>query len=240
MKKLLIPVCALVVIACAVGVFFLTRQEESEPALLADFVDNGLGEPYSQNVPVDEMRFLDYGKYFGKMYTLLDDGMRFVKTVALPCDVHYYAHPGDWWPVLTLKKGQEVYVLSFYGWLDDFVDNYDLGYGPRCWPDYREGWRYGQPFATDDSHVDAIFGDDPKYYVKTEELEAVVGAFYDVNEDIVEKKSLFGDGFTMFSKDFSECPYDEDDTRERFVWCVTRYIDERLFQNGVFCSRDMP
>lgn len=240
MKKILIPVCALVIIACAVGVFFLTRQEDREPALLADFVDNGLGEPYSQNIPLDEMNFLDYVKYLSKMYALPDDGLRYVKTVALPCDVHYYAHPGDWWPVLTLKKGQEVYVLSFYGWYDDFVDNYDLGYGPRCWPDYREGWRYGLPFATDDRRVDGFFGDDTMYYVKTEELEAVVGAFYDVNEDIVEKKSLFGDGFTMFSKDFSECPYDEDDTRERFVWCVTRYIDERLFQNGVFCSRDMP
>ncbi len=236
-KKLLIPACVAVVIACAIGAFLLTRDSNSGSAVLEGFVDNGLGELYSQGVPVDEMDLLTFGKYFGKMYPLPDDGLRYVKTVALPCDVHYYAHPGDWWPVLTLKKGQEVYVLSANGWLDDFVDNYDVGYGPRCWPDYRKGWRYGQPFATDDSHVDAWFSEDPapKYYVKTEELEAVVGAFYDVNEEIVLKKTEW---FDMLSKDFAECPYEEP-SRERFVWCVTRYIDERLFQGGAFCSKDM-
>lgn len=223
-KKTVILCCVAAVIVCAVGAVFLMHDgSQDQPPAREGFVDNGLGEPYFRKVPLSKMDFVGYGKYFNTTYTLLDYPINFEQMFVLPCDVHYYKSPGNKKPVLTIPAGTEITMFPEPSIGNSFFDGRQVGYGLRCWPDYREGWRYGQPF-TNELIVDAFMGDAPKYYVKTSELGEVAGAFYDAYEDI------FWDAIRV---------YDGEKSREGFVYWVTRYIDERLFENGVFCSYDL-
>lgn len=73
------------------------------------FRENGKNEPYARGVPLHEMDFSEYWKYFKEIG---DDLMihNEPETVVLPCDVEYFLHKEDKTPALVLKKGTEVYI----------------------------------------------------------------------------------------------------------------------------------
>ena len=121
-----------------------------------NFTDNGKNEPYARQIPLDEMDFQVYDDYFTKFSTLVQ--YNYDRKISLPCDVEYYESKEDSEPILTLEKGTKVYVLP---------DNERSieGYGWCCWPDYEEGWRYGNPFLTIDFTY--ISEEYPMYYVKS-------------------------------------------------------------------------
>ena len=167
------------------------------------FVDNGKNEPYAQGVPLHEMDFEAYEDYFLNATTAL--GYNYTREIELPCDVNYYASKEDSKPVLTLKKGTTVYVMSSNGIVP-------IGYGFQCWPDYEKGWRYGYTFLKADFRF--IPDGAEMYYVKSNELEKVVGAFYKANQKKLKNY-------------YRESQYKK---------LVTQYIDESLYLGGAYLS----
>ena len=201
-----------VILVCAATAAFLAvvllaaAQRREYPR--SEFEYNRWNEPYSQGVPLDEMNFNIYRNYV-ELPVALIDFVEFVKEVELPCDVRYYAHKEDSEPIIVLEKGLSVYVIpanrQYFG----------PGYGLECWPDYQKGWRYGQPFVTDESETSSY--DAQKYYVRTSELEAVAKVFYRAN-------SRWYRGQVSAS---------------RYALVVTREIDVQLYKNGAFCSEEL-
>lgn len=164
-NKLLIALGALVILAFIIVVNQPNEYEKN-------FVDNGANKPYAQKIPLHEMDFEEYSYYFPNAHNLL--GCNYDREIELPCDVNYYTLKDDSEPILTLKKGTKVYIMS-----TDYV--IPIGYGWRCWPDYDEGWRYGYAFTTEDFKNFAK--DSEMYYVKSAQLEEVAGAFYKANKE---------------------------------------------------------
>lgn len=208
-KRVWLILAVLVVAVSAVAAVVLLRDDGADDL---GFEDNGKGEPYSQGIPLNEMDFNIYWREYlsGTIYTLLDYGWEI--HISLPCDVHYYAEK-DGECVLTLPEGTEVTVFPGGS---PTVRTY--GYGLICWPDYEKGWRYGQPFVTGDEEVRFMAG--PAYYVKTSELEAVAEAFYAVNEEILQKQ-----GASRHA--------------DRYAKRITRYLDNELFDYGIFYSPEL-
>ena len=168
-----------------------------------NFTDNDKNEPYARQIPLDEMDFQVYDDYFPKIRAMIL--YNYDRKISLPCDVEYYESKEDSEPILTLEKGTKVYVLP---------DNERTieGYGWCCWPDYEEGWRYGNPFLTIDFTY--ISEEYPMYYVKSEQLEKVAEAFYESNRD----------SFSSIRK-------------KDYVRRTTQYIDQILYDNGAYISK---
>lgn len=179
------------------------------------FQYNKREEPYSQHVPLEEMRFGAYGHYFG--YPTAIQEPEFVETLPLPCDIQYYANPEDKEPVLTLEKGTVVRVPAEIGIFAGYSSTNNRGTPLRTWPSYEKGWRYGLPFVPEGS--EGPTADSPMYYVRTEDIRAVAAKFVDANWDIL---SLY---------DFRI----KREAREFFVLT----IDRTLYQDGCYCSPDL-
>ena len=131
----------------------------------------------------------------------------YTKHISLPCDIHYYGKKEDAEPVLTLRKGTTVYILPGDTYMFPTV-----GYGLQCWPDYENGWRYGHPFLTSNTTYDSATY--PMYYVKTAQLEKVAKAFYKANTKQIKHEM----------------------SASKFVNYIVGYIDQILYDNGVFCA----
>lgn len=192
----ILPMIIFMLTACG-SADYKTEAEEN-------FMDNGKDEPYACQIPLDEMDFHVYDDYFPKATAMIL--LNYDRKLSLPCDVEYYDSKENPVPILTLEKGTQVYVLP-----DD--DRTIPGYGMCCWPDYEEGWRYGNPFLTTDF---TYIGEEyPMYYVKSAQLEKVVEVFYDNNLD------SFGSSYR----------------KEDYVRRTTQYIDQILYDNGAFISK---
>ena len=162
-----------------VGVIFLTScgANGRNQQMLENFKDNGRDEPYVNKIPLNEMDFSVYDKYF--LYAPIE--YNYERKITLPCDVEYYSTKEDSDPALILAKGTEVYVLPE-------GSSIIRGYGVQCWPDYEKGWRYGTPFLSFDfASLEDVYQDEeiPMYYVKTEQLERIAEEFYETNPSIV-------------------------------------------------------
>lgn len=205
-SKLVLGIVVLLSVTTLIVCFVGTQRKEYPKS---EFEYNKWDEPYSQGIPLDEMNFNIYRNYVALPVALIDF-VEFVREVKLPCDVRYYAHKEDSEPIIVLEKGLSVYVIpanrQYFG---------PPGYGLECWPDYQKGWRYGQPFVTDESETSSY--DAQKYYVKTSELEAVAKAFYQANSRL----------------------YRGQVSASRYALVVTREIDVLLYKNGAFCSEEL-
>lgn len=206
-RNAVILICAAAAAFLAIVLFAVAQRQEKEYPK-SNFKYNRWEEPYSQGVPLDEMNFNVYRSYV-ELPEALIDYVEFVREIELPCDVRYYAHKEDSEPIIVLEKGSSVYVIpanrQYFG----------PGYGLECWPDYQKGWRYGQPFVTDESETSSY--DAQKYYVRTSELEAAAKAFYQANSRL----------------------YRGQVSASRYALLVTREIDVQLYKNGAFCSEEL-
>ena len=206
-RSAVILICAAAALSLAIVLLVAVQRKEKEYPK-SEFEYNKWDEPYSQGVPLDEMNFNAYRDYVELPEALIEFA-DFVKEIELPCDVRYYAHKEDSEPIIVLEKGLSVYVIpanrQYFG----------PGYGLECWPDYQKGWRYGQPFAMDESGTSSY--DAQKYYVRTSELEAVAKAFYQANSRL----------------------YRGQVSAARYALVVTREIDVRLYKSGAFCSEEL-
>lgn len=163
-SKILIIVLAVVLVAAVTA--GVAWRQYFRPYSPAKFRPNKWNEPYSQHIPLTEMNLGAYDYYF--RYVTGTEFPDMTETIALPCDVRYYANPGDAEPVLTLTKGTNVHV-GLYN---------ENGSSINCWPDYQKGWRYGTPLAAEGSTEDTAM-----YFVRTADLKKVAKAFVDINWD---------------------------------------------------------
>ena len=188
--------------------FLLGCKSGAQNTLKEEFKDNGKNQPYAQGIPLPEMDFTVYFPYVTDGVAAINMG--YTRNINLPCDVDYFQSKGDKAPALTLQKGTEVYILS-----RNNPNGIHIGYGLQCWPDYEAGWRYGQPLITHDFPLSAIIAEDPTmYYVKTEQLLAVAGEFYDTNKISTISRTEYQKKSVLF-------------------------IDRCLYLNGAFCSPDL-
>ena len=181
---------------------------DHEKQVMENFSDNQKNEPYARKVPLSEMDFEVYAEYFPTATTLIQ--YNYNRKISLPCDVEYYCAKEDSAPAVTLKEGTEVYIMSD----DEIIPD---GYGMICWPDYEDGWRYGQPFLTEDFSDSSVPEGTSLYYVREEQLEKVAEAFYKSNQTHFEKKISADD----------------------YVKKITRYIDQILYDNGAYVSNSL-
>lgn len=146
--------------ASSVGLSSISRIRE-------EFEDNGKNEPYSQQIPLEEMDFSVYNQYVNLPKAAIQDNSP--KKMELLGDVSYYKSPEDQEPSVVLKKGTVVYVNSSLG--------LEAGYGMQGWPAYQEGWRYAQPFDVYEGGKAQVTGEG-WYYVRTENLFEVADGYY--------------------------------------------------------------
>lgn len=125
--------CFAVLISAAV--FVLSACQTSSGGSLSvsrireEFEDNGKNEPYSQQIPLEEMDFSVYNQYVNIPKAAIQSNSP--KKMELPGDVSYYKSPEDQEPSVVLKKGTVIYINSSLG--------LEAGYGMRGWPAYQEG-----------------------------------------------------------------------------------------------------
>ena len=233
-RNVIITACVAVVIAAAVlvGVFvgkpmverhqveqeFAARQQYLEELHQNTPDSNRL--PYEEGVPLSEMdsRSLESYLYGAQalMGTPLDSLDAEAYHITLPVDVNYYSTPdasGE--PAYTIPKGTEVRLY-------DIEEKDPAGaapYGCVCYPDYEKGWRYGRAFLLMEgaSSIKQSADDLRYYYVQTETLKAVLGAYYDKNQEVLSKLS----------------------GRQDYIDGCVQYIDRQLFSDGYFCSPEL-
>mgnify|MGYP005808844715 FL=1 len=233
-RNVIITACVAVVIAAAVlvGVFvgkpmverhqveqeFAARQQYLEELHQNTPDSNRL--PYEEGVPLSEMdsRSLESYLYGAQalMGTPLDSLDAEAYHITLPVDVNYYSTPdasGE--PAYTIPKGTEVRLY-------DIEEKDPAGaapYGCVCYPDYEKGWRYGRAFLLMEgaSSIKQSADDLRYYYVQTETLKAVLGAYYDKNQEVLSEVS----------------------GREEYIDSCVQYIDRQLFSDGYFCSPEL-
>lgn len=233
-RNVIITACVAVVVAAAVlvGVFvgkpMVERQQvEQEFAARQQYLEelhqntpdsNRL--PYEEGVPLSEMdsRSLESYLYGAQalMGTPLDSLDAEAYHITLPVDVNYYSTPdasGE--PAYTIPKGTEVRLY-------DIEEKDPAGaapYGCVCYPDYEKGWRYGRAFLLMEgaSSIKQSADDLRYYYVQTETLKAVLGAYYDKNQEVLSKLS----------------------GRQDYIDGCVQYIDRQLFSDGYFCSPEL-
>ena len=198
-NKIWIAIGALVVLIAIVVINILPNEYEKM------FVDNGKNEPYAQGVPLHEMDFEVYEDY---ILPIAPVDYYYEREIELPCDIEYYASKEDSEPVLIYKKGTTVYVMG----KDDLEP---IGYGVRCWPDYEKEWRYGYPFFKTDFRF--IPDGAEMYYVKSEQLEKVAGAFYKINKTTLS--NFYG--------------------KSQYIKFTTQYIDVFLYRGGAYLSESL-
>jgi hypothetical protein len=147
-----------------------------------------------------------YDKYFPHAIAAIKIPIQ--HSITLTADINYYSSPDDnTKPVLTLKKGTVIVVSP------SADAPYFEMYGLHCFPDYKKGWRYGNPFVTQDFTNKNSYATFDSYYVKTDDLKSVAAAFYEAN-----------------SKPFSM------QTSAQYVIGVIQYMDLVLYNGGCFCS----
>lgn len=233
-RNVIITACVAVVVMAAVlvGVFvgkpmverhqveqeFAARQQYLEELHQNTPDSNRL--PYEEGVPLSEMdsRSLESYLYGAQalMGTPLDSLDAEAYHITLPVDVNYYSTPdasGE--PAYTIPKGTEVRLYDS----QDKSPSGPAPYGCVCYPDYEKGWRYGRAFLLMEgaSSIKQSADDLRYYYVQTETLKAVLGAYYDKNQEVLSKLS----------------------GRQDYIDGCVQYIDRQLFSDGYFCSPEL-
>lgn len=171
-KQFLRMVSVLVVVAALLSL--ASCKSGGQSTLRQEFVDNGKNQPYSQNVPLQEMDFDIYFKdiinKMGNAAVEINDNRKIV----LSNDIEYFENKNDREPALVLKKGTTIYI-------HDLRSGIMEGYGLWAWPDYEAGWRYGKPLA--DNYTDIRTTSIAKsYFVKLEQLALAADDYYNQND----------------------------------------------------------
>ena len=73
-------------------------------------------------------------------------------------------------------------------------------YGMASYPDYKKGWRYAKPFATSLINNREAHDMEQCFYVRTDELKAVCGAYWDLLTSDPESE--------VWVYDFGGCAYE--------------------------------
>lgn len=203
MKKILKAVPIFLTVICVAIISVIIYKEYSYKK---NFVSNNKNEPYSQEIPLDQMDFSVYKKYFSPYRSASDNDT--VAKIALPCDVDYYNKKEDLRPAITLKKGTVVYVFPS-------KSVYEEGYGLKTFPDYDHRWRYGYPFFESEDFYDYDEMMASGYYVKTKQIEMVAEAYGEEYQELIQH----------YYASIAE-----------YLELIIFKIDSTLYRKGVFCA----
>lgn len=207
------------------------KEEQLEPPewMKEHFKQNNKNEPYARGVPLHEMDFSEYWRYFEKIG---DDLMihNEPETVVLPCDVEYYRRKGDKKPALVIPKGTEVYIRKNNLPQEQQNRFFMSGYGVETWPDYEADWRYGIPFLTKIYSVYEMEFQE-RYYVKTQQLFQVADAYF----ALLDEKNPLDE--SAFEGEPEQLEYAKS-MRERRSMEIVLSIDSFLVYRGAFLSPD--
>ena len=185
--------------------------------LQAGFQDNGKKEQYTQRIPLEKMDFSQYNQYFGNNTALLHHNYHVF--LNLPKSICYYTSPDAASPVLELPKGCMVTVLPAGEGFTSMT-----GYGLASYPTYQKGWRYVAPFQTGACELKSNLLDSytlKSYYVRTEDLEAVMHEFFIQNKGMQAEAQQAGV------------------SKQEYIRRALYKVDEVFYQNGVFISPDL-
>lgn len=206
-------------------------EEQLEPPewMKEHFKQNNKNEPYARGVPLHEMDFSEYWRYFKEIG---DDLMihNEPETVVLPCDVEYYRRKGDKKPALVIPMGTEVYIRKNNLPQEQQNRFFMSGYGVETWPDYEADWRYGIPFLTKIYSVYEMEFQE-RYYVKTQQLFQVADAYF----ALLDEKNPLDE--SAFEGEPEQLEYAKS-MRERRSMEIVLSIDSFLVYRGAFLSPD--
>lgn len=173
--------------------------------------------PYQNGVKMEEMDLTQYDRFFPDTFAPI--GYSLTHIINNPVTLRYYAEiPNDDSAAYALEipKGTKIVAIP----LDiNGPPIYEIGYGYTSYPTHEKGWRYVKPFQIADFQSDP--GNQQYYYVKIESLEAVLREMIDANEGIIA--SLQPRGWS----------------NSKFLRFFLRYVDDVLYQNGVYSSPDL-
>lgn len=241
---LIAAACLLLLLLLAGLAFFVLVPAYKRTQMRSSFVKN-TDSLYEQQIPLNEM---DLFRYNRALYPAIvswspDSGPHMME---LPCDIHYYLTPDDSGePELTLKKGTSVCVIT-----EKAADSNQnpQNYGMASYPDYKKGWRYAKPFATSLINNREAHDMEQCFYVRTDELKAVCGAYWDLLTSDPESEVWVYD----FGGPTSILPthlYGHFSMGEKFLfgWAAKRqfvdhyilFSDLLLYSSGDFCSPDL-
>ena len=171
--------------------------------------------PYQQGTPMEEMDLTRYEEYFPTIFTLT--GYSLTHRIKTPVTLRYYNEiPSDASAITyEIPKGTEILAIPEY---INGAPIYEIGYGYTSYPTYEKGWRYVRPFSTDNAGNPGL---GKYYYVRLEELEAVIKKVMDENKVMSKPQKYF---------------YWSD---SRWIREVSLKIDSVFYSNGIVFSRDM-
>ncbi|MEA4887995.1 MAG: hypothetical protein VB070_00805 [Clostridiaceae bacterium] len=191
-----------------VGIRFYKNRQ-----IVSEFSYNAYQQQYQRAVPVDEMDFNEYRRYFTQNETA--NKLAVNNRVSLPVHIRYYTKQDEKMILsFEIPKGTSVFWTAsdaFYG--------VDAGYGICGYPTYERGWRYARPFITTNQNTD--IKQIPYYFVRTDDLDMTAKAIITENENL--RKSIKSQGLSISDAGF----------------VLTRYIDYIFYDRGVFCSPDL-
>lgn len=172
--------------------------------------------PYQQEVPIEEIDLTVYNDYFPQVFALID--LNLTSNLETPVTLRYYTEipTKDTAAAFEIAKGTTIIAIPEWSTGSQL---HDLGYGYTSYPTYERGWRYVRPFLTAGGEVNVE--SKQYYYVKLGSLESVLGKV------IAENKSLQSAGHIKWRSILTG------------KHTTARYIDNTLYQHGVYLSPDL-
>jgi hypothetical protein len=144
-------------------------------------------------------------------------GFNSINELEAPVSICYYKSLGDKAPAYVVDRGSKILVKA-----DGSVAS-GIGYGIFSLPGNTRGWRIAKPFAGN-----GLPKDNNLYYVKLSDLQAVAGAWVDLNPGLVGA-SLENHTLEKIYLFFYPAPIEK----------ITLSVDRVLYDRGVFLSPDL-
>lgn len=172
--------------------------------------------PYQLGIPMDEMDLTVYSPYLPLDMAL--PSYPWTSRVVTPVTIRYYSGIPDRGtaPALEIKKGTKIIALP-----EDSEGSplHKAGYGYTSYPSYERGWRYVRPFQLADG--ERLPSSDQYYYVRIEDLKAVIGEVIKVNPIILADARRSGGNVETVKHNFAT------------------YLDKSLYWHGACLSPDL-
>jgi len=184
--------------------------------LKSEFTASTPPTPYQLGVPMDEMDLTAYSSYLPHVFAVPD--YPWTSRVVTPVTIRYYSEIPDRGtaPALEIKKGTRIVALP-----EDSKGSplHEAGYGYTGYPAYEKGWRYVRPFhLADGEHLPSS---DQYYYVRIEDLKAVIGEVIKVNPILLKEARWKGWNVQIAKHN------------------IATYLDQHLYRNGAYLSPDL-
>lgn len=184
--------------------------------LQSEFTPAMSPSPYQLEIPMGKMNLTAYSSLLPDVFTL--PLYPLTSRIVTPVTIRYYSEiPGhETAPALEIKKGTKIIALPEDSKGSPF---YEAGYGYTSYPTYEKGWRYVRPFRlADGEHLPSS---DQYYYVRIEDLKAVIGEVIKVNPFMLTE--IRQQGWSVQTGKHN----------------IATYLDRILYRNGAYLSPDL-